>query len=122
MNILEVTGFKFSFVLASIDKRDDLFSFEKFNYGGGSFFQKFKAKVSEKHHDLLKSLKNSDVSIQDGSNTQFSFCIVGDDEVEAKRVADVIMTVCKDVHQFDDVISYNWTKRFSAEETCSLVH
>lgn len=58
MKIVETTGFSIQFQLKEIE-RSPLFSFEKFNYGGGSFYQKYKImfhKIFLKHLNLLKIL------------------------------------------------------------------
>lgn len=96
--IVEVYSFSFSFNL-TITQKDALFADKKFNYGSGSFYQKFKNKVDPRFYDSLKSLKEVDLYIKENlSADHFSFVVMLADEHQAHNVARIMLDVCKNVH------------------------
>lgn len=99
--IVEVYSFTFSFKLP-IEHKDNSFSIHKFNYGGGSLYQKFKNKVNSNLYDSLKSLKYVDLYIKENlSDNNFSFIVMTENEYQAHNVARIMLDICKNVHNIE---------------------
>lgn len=117
MKIVETTGFSIQFQLKEIE-RSPLFSFEKFNYGGGSFYQKYKNHVSQDFFETLKSFKDFDIRLMDGQSNHFKFILVGDINIETvNMIAENILKFTKEIHKSLENVELSIVRHFCAEET-----
>lgn len=114
---VEVHGFQFSFTLVGVERRDKSFEMANFNYGGGSFYQKFKAKVPVELHDDLKVLKDVDVYINDGFDNKFTFITTVTDQVKVRDIIKRVLRVCKAVHKTNEPVEVSIVKRLVVEES-----
>lgn len=119
--VIEVQGFSFSFTLTGLTARDKSFDFETFNYGGGSFYQKFKSKVPVELHDVLKSIKNVDMYIAANSGDVFTFVTLLKDEKDVLDLIDHVICVCKAVHDYTDPVEVSIKKRVLVEENSTVI-
>jgi len=114
---VEVYGFQFSFTFAGVERRDPAFEMANFNYGGGSFYQKFKAKVPVELHDDLKALKNVDIYINDGFDNKFTFITGETEQGEVREIIKRVLRICKAVHGYTAPVEVSIMKRLLVEET-----
>lgn len=116
---IEVTGFQIHMNLNG-QERSKLFSVEKFNYGGGSLFQKFKHHVPKGIAERLKVFKDLDIYVSDGLSSSFVFTLVGSDKNTAVELAYCLSEIVAHVHDFHDVVNVSIVKRFIAEEVVNF--
>lgn len=114
---VEVHGFQFSFTLDGIERRDKSFEMANFNYGGGSFYQKFKAKIPVELHADLKVLKDVDVYINDGFDNKFTFITKETDQIEVREIIKRVLRICKAVHNYTEPVEISIMRRLLVEET-----
>lgn len=114
--VLETQGYRFSFTLPNVD-RSVLLTNEKFNYGGGSFYQKFKNHVNVEGHDGLKAIKDADVYMKDNFGDTFEFFTTNTDEFDVRNTALVLLNLCKDIHKFEGKVSISFSRTILVEET-----
>lgn len=119
--VIEVQGFTFSFKFSGLETRDKSFEFESFNYGGGSFYQRFKSKVPAELHAVLKSIKNVDMYIMDNKGDTFSFVALIKDEQKVHELINQVLLICKTVHQYTQPVEVSIKKRVLIEETSDVI-
>jgi hypothetical protein len=116
---IEVTGFQIKFKLDGVT-RSNLLTVEKFNYGGGSLFQKFKSHVPEVMANRLKEFKDLDIYVSDGLTTDFTFTLVGGQKDIAVALAYSLSEIVAHVHDYHETVNVTIIKRFVAEEVINF--
>jgi len=119
--IIEICGFHFSFTLDGIGFRDESFQIEQFNYGSGTYYQKFKNKVPVELHDDLKAMKDVDVSVMDGLGENFMFVTNTSNEDEAHEQAKRVLRICKSIHNYTQTVEISIVKRVLVEELNKVI-
>lgn len=104
INVKAVDNFKghqgFSFAFAISDSaRHPAFVASTFNSEDGYFFQQIKRLIPVEHHEQLDTISSAIVLVNDKDVCRFDFNIIDTNEEEAIRVADVLVDICKKVHQ-----------------------
>ncbi len=120
MKIVEVHGFNIKFSLDKNSPRNELFSINRFNYGGATFYQRFKSRVPSNLHQFLKEIKDLNLYVNDCDNQIFEFTLVHDCQKEAVdpslNFVKNLVEVCKAVHDYKDNVDVTISKVFIAEE------
>lgn len=106
---------------------DRSFTIDQFNYGAGTFYQKFKDKVSEVLYPALKDAKNIQFYVMDNlGSPDFSFFVQptrknSENPVDIKSFATLLLTVCKKVHNYDHPVELTISKVVIVEQTAEKI-
>ncbi len=120
MNIIETTGFVIKFKIEEIKNSDFkiLDFFKKVNYGGGSFYQKFKNSCSEDLHEELKEIKDFDFYMKESLSFNFQIIFVGEDFEKAHKLSKVITKLVKELTGTTEKVQVSIEKTFVAQSLC----
>lgn len=89
------------FEISQIQERHSVFSIEKFNYGHGTFYQKFKNLIPVVFHNHLKWLESFEISVVEGHSGKFQFVVNGVTILKAEEVASILVNLVHLVHNVE---------------------